>query len=141
MEKYLHNHYDSIDKRFHNNIIADTKSLSGFSPVSSSDFESTLSADLLQDFHDKDEGYNTVLIKQDMITRYDKRIDLNHEDDIGDDIIYYYTIKCWNPFKYCDTPKENIQCMNVICKSLCVILFIILISVAIVFILHDMFDM
>ena len=131
----------NYDKRFNNNICADSAYFDGVSPMTSSDYDSSIPSNLLYDFTDKDEEDTQILLKQDMITRYDKRIAQDHEDNIEDDIAYYYIHKCWNPFKYCNASHGNIQCMNVICKSICILVLIVLASTVIVFILHDLLNM
>ena len=143
MELFPDNSSDhDYDKRYYNGICADTKNLTGFSPPTSSEFSSSISipSNLLYDFSNKEEEDANILIKQQMITRYDKRMNFSHEDDIDDDLTYYYMIKCWNPFKQCDTSESNIRCMNVMCKSMCVLIIIILVSLGIVFVLHEMLN-
>lgn len=71
-----------------------------------------------------------------MISRYEKRED--YEDAVESGIVYYYVVKCWNPFKYCDYDDSQQRCMNVVCKSIFVILFIILVSAGIIFMLQYM---
>lgn len=79
---------------------------------------------------------DTSLIDSQMISRYDKK-DM-YEDDIEDGIVYYYVMKCWNPFKYCGFDNGQQQCMNITCKSIFMLLIIISVSAAIIFVFHNM---
>jgi hypothetical protein len=80
--------------------------------------------------YEDEEDYETLIDPQ-MISRYEKRED--YDDNIESGIVYYYIVKCWNPFKYCYFTRENQQCMNIVCKSLFIILLIMFVSAIIIF--------